>query len=246
MSQQAEQEVIAAMLMHPHLAKDCDLTAEEFQHDAYQTIYRSIRFMVSDNRDFDVITLQNDLDKGHPGEPYREIMAQVLERSVGSKNMFREYCGIIRKDYRLRQAAGIAQSLLYSIQENKDLGATDAAISQLMQLGSVGRKHDWTIRESLKNAIHLVEEAFNKDGLVGVETGLRPLNEATGGWHATDLIIIGARPAMGKTALMLNHANAADVPADAGRPQIRARRGSGRGCCRRCRVRRRWRGRRWR
>jgi replicative DNA helicase len=213
MSQQAEQEVIAAMLMHPYLAKECDLTPEEFQHDAYQEIYRAMQHMVAEGKNFDVITLQDDLDRGQPGEPFANVMATILEKSAGSKAMFRDYCGIVRKDSRLKQASEIAQTLLYSIQEDKDLGAADTAISQLMQLGTVGRKYEWTMREALRNAVELVETAFNTEGLVGVETGLEPLNEATGGWHNTDFIVIGARPAQGKTALMLNFAHAAKCPA---------------------------------
>ena len=213
MSQQAEQEVIAAMLMHPYLAKECDLTPDEFQHDLFQEIYRAMQFMVAQGRDFDALTLQDSMDKGRPGETFSNVMATILERSTGSKTMFKDYCGIIRKDHRLKQAAGIAQSLLYSIQEEKDLTATDTAISQLMQLGTVGRKYEWTMREALKNAVELVDTAFNAEGLVGVDTGLEPLNEITGGWHNTDLNVIGARPAMGKTALMLNFAHAADRPA---------------------------------
>lgn len=213
MSQQAEQEVIAAMLMHPHLAKECDLTPDEFQHDAFQDVYKTVQHILAQGENFDVVTLQNDLDRGHPGQPYSKLFASILESAVGSKSMFREYCAIIRKDSRLKQAASIAQNLMYSIQEEQDLSATDKAISQLMQLGSVGRKYEWTMRESLRNAVELVETAFNADGLVGVETGLAPLNEATGGWHDTDLTVIGARPAMGKTALMLNFAHAANRPA---------------------------------
>jgi len=213
MSQQAEQEVIAAMLMHPYLAKECDLTPDEFQHDAFQDIYQSIQHMLAQGENFDVVTLQNDLDQGRPGQPYSQLLASILDAAVGSKALFREYCTIVRKDSRLKQAAGIAQTLLYSIQEDQDLSAADAAISQLMQLGTVGRKYEWTMREALHNAVKLVDTAFNADGLVGVETGLNPLNEATGGWHDTDLNVIGARPSMGKTALMLNFAHAADKPA---------------------------------
>ncbi len=213
MSLQAEQEVIAAMVMHPYLAKECDLTPDEFQQDAYQDVHTAIQHLVAEGREFDVLTLCNDLDRGQPGEPYRKILGDLVERSVGSKTMFREYCTIIRKDYRLKQAASIAQTLLHSIKEDRDMSAADAAISQLMQLGTVGRKHEWTMRESVHNAIQLVEKAFNSDGLVGVETGIDPLNEATGGWHDTDLVVIGARPAMGKTALMLNFAHSSNRPA---------------------------------
>lgn len=212
MSIQAEQEVIAAMVQHPFLAKECDLTPDEFQSDDLQDVYRVMQHLVAQNKSFDALTLTDELSKGIHGIAAAERLGQLVESSVGSKSMFRDYCSIIRKDFRLKQAAGIAQSLLYAIQEDKDLSATDAAISQLMQLGTVGRKYEWTMREALHNAVKMVDAAFNADGLVGVDTGIGPLNDLTGGWHPTDLIIVGARPAMGKTALMLNFAHAADKP----------------------------------
>lgn len=212
MSQQAEQEVMAAMLLNSYLANQCDLEPEEFQVWTYQEVYAAIRESVAAGEAFDVITLGDELSRRNPGHNFSEIMSGLLERSVGSKSMFTEYCKIIRKDYRLKQAADIGQSLLHEIQENKNIEAADTAISQLMALGAVGRKYDWTLRESVKNGLELVEDAREKGGLVGVETGLEPLNQATGGWHDTDLIVVGARPAMGKTALMLNFANAAKCP----------------------------------
>ncbi|WP_417518804.1 replicative DNA helicase [Marinobacter sp.] len=213
MSLQAEQEVIAAMVRHPFLAKECDLTPDEFLNDAFQDIYRTMQHMVAQNRQFDALTLADELNTPAFGVGMTEVLGNVVSNATGSKAMFKDYCAIIRKDFRLQQAASIAQSLLFSVQEDKDLNATDAAISQLMQLGSVGRKYEWTMREALRNAVELVERAHESEGLVGVETGLDSLNEATGGWHDTDLIIVGARPAMGKTALMLNFAHAADRPA---------------------------------
>ncbi|MBL3825133.1 MULTISPECIES: replicative DNA helicase [unclassified Marinobacter] len=210
MSIQAEQEVIAAMVNHPFLAKECDLTPDEFQNDTFSDVYRVMQQLVAQRGQFDLVTLSDAMKTGPFGHVVGDTLAQIVEVSSGSKAMFRDYCGIVRKDYRLKQAATIAQSLLYAIQEDKDLSAADAAISQLMQLGSVGRKYEWTMREALHNAVQMVETAFNAEGLVGIDTGLDQLNEITGGWHPTDLIIVGARPAMGKTALMLNFAHSAD------------------------------------
>lgn len=213
MSIQAEQEVIAAMVNHPFLAKECDLTPDEFQSDVLQDIYRAMQYLVAQNREFDLLTLTDELTKGRQSIGVGDQLARIVEVAVGSKALFKDYCTIIRKDYRLKQAANIAQSLLYAVQEDKDLSATDAAISQLMQLGTVGRKYEWTLREAVGNAVKMIDDAFNADGLVGVDTGMAPLNDLTGGWHGTDLIVVGARPAMGKTALMLNFAHAADCPA---------------------------------
>ncbi|HAC30684.1 MAG TPA: hypothetical protein DCF82_23200, partial [Marinobacter hydrocarbonoclasticus] len=61
---QAEQEVIAAMVNHPFLAKECDLTPDEFQSDVLQDIYRAMQYLVAQNREFDLLTLTDELTKG--------------------------------------------------------------------------------------------------------------------------------------------------------------------------------------
>lgn len=216
MSLAAEQEVIAALLMNPHLAKECDLAADEFSLELYQDIYGAIRAQCDSGGTFDVVTLGEHFASRLPEQQAQHVfnsMCELTEKSLGSKSMFPDYCQIIRKDYRLRQVDAIATSLAFEIRENKNLDAADKAIADLMALDRTGRNYSWTLEESVKGGLREVEEAAEREGLVGIDTGMPLLNEATSGFNPSDLIIIGARPAMGKTALLLNMANLCNVPA---------------------------------
>src|SRR5690554_3342287 len=216
MSLVAEQEVIAALLMNPHLAKECDLSADEFRAELYQEIYSAIRSQCDDGGSFDVITLGEYFTAKLPEREAQHVfnsMCELAEKALGSKQMFPKYCESIRHDNRLREVAAIATSLLHEIKENKNLDAADKAIADLMALDRVGRNYSWTLEESVKAGLKQIEEAADREGLVGVDTGIELLNDATGGFNNSDLIICGARPAMGKTALLLNMANRCKVPA---------------------------------
>jgi replicative DNA helicase len=69
------------------------------------------------------------------------------------------------------------------------------------------KKETQPIKPILKEAIHLIEEASKrKDGLSGIPSGFSKVDRITSGWQKTDLIIIAARPAMGKTAFVLSMA----------------------------------------
>jgi len=214
MSLIAEQEVIAAMLMHPHMTKECDLLDGEFRHSVYQEIYSAMRTIVDSGETFDPVTLTMHFEKLLPeseASHVRQAMADLLEKSVGSKSMFTKYCAGIRESFRLSEITSIAKTLLFDIQETKDAGAADKAITQLMALERTGKSYSWTMEQAVKAGLKQIEEASERDGLVGIDTGIPLLNDATGGFNNSDLIVIGARPAMGKTALLLNMANSAKV-----------------------------------
>lgn len=213
MSQQAEQEVIASLLMDGSLMQQCGLEGHEFQTWHYQEIYSAMQEMAHEGDVIDIVTVAQLLEKRVPGQAFLPLMTEILDNSIGSSKNFGSYIGVIRKDYRLKQVADIAETLRHEVRENKNLAAADEAISQLMALNHVGRKYDWSMRETMHDSVKVIEAAHESDGLVGIPTGLKLINEATGGWHDTDLIIVGARPAMGKTALMLNFAFHANVPA---------------------------------
>ena len=216
MSLIAEQEVIAVMLTSPHLAKECDLSAGEFRHAVYQDIYGGMRALVDAGETFDFVTLAMHFEQSLPESESNHIwqaMKDLLDKAVGDKGMFAKYCLGIRESFRLTEISLIAKTLLREIQETKDAGAADRAITQLMALERTGKSYDWTMEQAVKAGLRQIEEAAEREGLVGIDTGIPLLNDATGGFNNSDLIVIGARPAMGKTALILNMANAAKVPA---------------------------------
>ena len=174
MSLTAEQEVIAALLMNPYLAKECDLSPDEFRMELYQDIYRAILVQCDESGAFDVVTLGDHFSQTLPEQQAKhmfESMCGLAENAVGSKSMFPKYCEIIRKDNRLRQIEAIATSLKYEITENKNIDAADKAIADLMALDRTGRNYLWTLEDSVKAGLRQIEEAAEREGLVGIDTG---------------------------------------------------------------------------
>jgi replicative DNA helicase len=87
-------------------------------------------------------------------------------------------------------------------------GTIDAAIRDLMTLALPAQKFDYNLNAAIKLAIDEIDEACEGKA-PGLTTGLADLDKMLGGLHGGDLVIVGARPAMGKTALMLNMAASA-------------------------------------
>ena len=81
-----------------------------------------------------------------------------------------------------------------------------------MDLTRSTAKHEHTIVEAMGEALNDIDEALQSGGLVGVNTGLPDLNDCLGGFYKSDLIVIGARPSVGKTCFALNIADRCGVP----------------------------------
>lgn len=112
------------------------------------------------------------------------------------------YAEIVRNNWRRREAVSIAARLSSAARNSED-GAVDSAIAELLALNSSVTECEFTGKQALRMAWESVEEARKNGGaLPGITTGIKVLDEILGGFHDSDLTIIGARPAMGKTALM--------------------------------------------
>lgn len=215
MSLQAEQEVIASVLTEPHLAKECDLAVSDFAFSAYREIYRGVRAKVDAGEAFDIVTLGEYFEGQLPASEAQNIwqtMVTVADQAMGSQALFQDYCKSVKKDAQIRDIQVIADRLRNQVTEDRDVTAADRAITELMNLSATNDQHSWTMKETIKASLHNLNEAAEREGLVGIPTGLPELDQATAGWQDSDLIVIGARPAVGKTASMLNFANSAGVP----------------------------------
>ncbi len=211
MSQQAEQGVICMVIRDNSRMQNCDLEAYEFESWQNQEIYRVIQSLVSAGKVADIITICEDLAESCPGQEFLPYIRHLVDESW-SANSFEQCCEIVRGTYRKAQAIEIANELKRGLEGGNRDSAVDSAIQQLMSLNTVGRNFDHDMGAVMAGGVRMIDEAMDADGLVGIDTGLPELNDSLGGFHNTDLIVIGARPAMGKTAMMLNLALAAKKP----------------------------------
>lgn len=210
MSQQAEQEIIACIMKKNSLLQNCDLTPNQFENEYLGDIYRTICDLSNAGEIADIITL-GDAMRGHR-QNHLTIASDIVKNCYADFRNFESYIKIVTKSFKKRSALSIAQSLQFNLSEDGDLNAIDQAISDLMSIDTSKANYTHTLDDCVMAGLHLVEESFENPGIVGVTTGLSDLDDALGGFHKSDLIVIGARPAMGKTALLLNFANNSDVP----------------------------------
>lgn len=177
------------------------LSADHFTTALNKRLWVAIRDRILAGEPADAVTLSEVLP-----DDANDVIGLAANCITG--HMVPDYAAIIRGNWRRREAAGIAQRLL-SGARNSEEGAVDEAIGALLNLNSTQTQCEFTGKQAMAMAWAQACTAYENGGkLPGITTGLRELDDILGGWHDSDLTIIGARPAMGKTALMLGLAEA--------------------------------------
>lgn len=177
------------------------LAMEHFTHPFRRRLWTAIRDRILAGEPADAVTVMEALpaDAG-------EVLD--LAAATTSASTVPAYAAIVRENWRRREVAGIAQRLLSGAKAGEE-GAVDAAIAALLSLNATVTEHEFTGRQILQMAFDVSVAAYeNGDKLPGITTGLGELDDILGGWHDSDLTIVGGRPAMGKTAFLLGLAEA--------------------------------------
>ncbi|HZF98276.1 MAG TPA: DnaB-like helicase C-terminal domain-containing protein [Pseudoxanthomonas sp.] len=199
----AEEAVLGGLLLDNMRFHDVAplLFADTFTSPQRSRVFAAIRDRVLAGEPADTVTIGEALPD--------DFDYCIALSSTGSSAQVAAYAAIVRENWRRREAVGIALRLT-SAARNSEEGAIDQAIADLLALNATVTECEFTGKQALQQAWKLVDAAFSNGGqLPGITTGLKSLDEILGGFHDSDLTIIGARPAMGKTALMGSLAEAA-------------------------------------
>ena len=223
MSAQAETIVIGKIFRHNELFAQCNLRPEEFQVESMRRIYEAIEELASDGKPFDIILAGEVCEKNYNWNAL-PVISQCFDAQVSASN-FDDYVQIVKQDHINLQARSIANELIKAVDSKAKGDFVADAIGNLMQLGMADKRHSAPMKECLEAAVEKIKSISEMQGLVGISTGLSELDEKLGGFHKSDLIVIGARPAMGKTAFMISAAEKCDaragiISAEQGREQI--------------------------
>lgn len=208
---EAEQSVVGAMLMD----KDAIMTASEmisgkdFYQTAYGTVYDSITELFNEGRPVDLITLQERLkEKDVPAEVSSLEFARDLLSVVPTSANIKYYAEIVFEKSMLRKLIKLNEEIAntcYAANEPLEaiLESTEKSVFELLQKRSAG---DYVpIKEVVLNALEKIEKASKSKGTVtGIPTGFYDLDYKLSGLQPSDLILVAARPSMGKTAFVLN------------------------------------------
>ncbi len=208
---EAEQTVLgAALLDHVAVEKTVDLlNNEDFYFEANREIFDSIKQVHSQNIPVDALTVTEELKKRGKIEYVGgfEYLARLTENIITSKNV-EAYCNIIREKSTLRKLISASSEIIEKgYKESDDVQKIiELAESRIFSISQNRGVNSFSqIKDVLMNVFNQLEErAMNKGSLTGITTGYDDLDRMTSGLQRSDLILLAARPSMGKTALALN------------------------------------------
>ncbi len=208
---EAEQTVLAScMIDHLAVEKVVNLLSyDDFYYEANKEIYDSIKQIHLQNIPVDAVTVFEELKKRGKIDYVGgfEYLATLTENIITSKNV-EAYCNIIREKSTLRKLIDASSEIVEKgYKENDDvqkiIELAESRIFAISQNRSINSFAE--IKEVLMTVFNQLEErAKSGGGITGLTTGYTDLDRMTSGLQRSDLILLAARPSMGKTALALN------------------------------------------
>lgn len=210
-SVEAEQSVIGAMMID----RDAIITAsemllpEDFYGKQYGTLFEAIVELQESDGVVDIVTLQDKLnEKGVPMEINNVEYLSNLVAAVPTSANIKQYCQIVSEKSLLRKLIRLNEDIAnscYTGREETDtiLEETEKKIFSLVQKRNTS---DYIpIRDIVMEAMNKIEKASQTSGTVtGIPTGFLDLDYKLAGLQPSDLVLVAARPSMGKTAFVLN------------------------------------------
>lgn len=206
-----EENLLGAIMLDGSQLDVVDVQPRDFLSANHRRIYQAIRTLRDRNAVIDAVTVANFLAQKQDSQSWLPITAS-LARDTCSPHQARAYGELVKQRSRMRQAIDIAAELQQAVGGDTQQ-AIDTAIRALMDLNQTASSWSCKISEVLGDAIDEIDRCHQNGGKpVGLITGIRDLDDKMGGMHKSDLIVVGARPAMGKTAYMLNTALGCRAP----------------------------------
>lgn len=209
---EAEQSVVGAMLMDRDaitVAAEI-ICGDDFYQKAYGVIFDSVVELFNEGKPVDLITLQNRLrEKAVPEEISSLEFVRDLVTAVPTSANVKYYAEIVSEKATLRRLIKMNEAIAdecYQGQEPLEaiLERTEKQVFELVQ-NRGGNGEYVPIKQVVLNALEKIEKASKSKGTVtGIPTGFIDLDYKTSGLQPSDLILVAARPSMGKTAFVLN------------------------------------------
>ncbi|MGJ4728646.1 replicative DNA helicase [Luteimonas sp. SDU101] len=220
-SVEAEQAVLGGLMLAPDaFDRIADLLNDkDFYRRDHQLIYRAIRELAEKDRPFDAVTLgewfeSNGLSEQVAGGAYLVELASTTPSAANIK----AYAEIVRDKAVLRQLIEIGTEIVNDgfqpegRESAEILAKAEQQVFAIAEAGSRGRQDFTPINKAMAEAFDVLQTRHaNGGGITGLPTGYTEFDQMTAGLQPTDLIILAARPAMGKTTFALNIAEYAAI-----------------------------------
>ncbi|WP_276088356.1 replicative DNA helicase [Pedobacter sp. JY14-1] len=213
-----EEAVLGALMLEKDaLSTVIDiLKPEMFYHEGHKKIFEAIQGLFQKSKPVDILTVTSELRTlGQLELIGGAFYITNLTNRVASAANIEFHARIISQKYIQRELIRISSEIITSAYEDTTdiFDLLDHAEKNLFDIAQNNLRRDTQkMDEIIKQSLATLEELRSKtDGLTGVPSGFTDLDRITGGWQASDLVIIAARPAMGKTAFVLSCARNAAV-----------------------------------
>ncbi len=217
-SMEAERSILGAVLLDNSLYDQAaeHLTPDDFSLDAHRRIYSRMRDLQESGRPVDMITLVEELDRRKEVEAIGGVayLSSLID-GVPERPSIEHYVRIVRDKALLRGLINVSQNAIAEAIEHSDeaeevLGRAEEAIFRLSE-GRIGQTF-MNIPDIIRSSFGSLEELYKRgQEITGLATHYTLLDRLTSGLQPSDLIIIAARPSMGKTAFAMNIAENAAV-----------------------------------
>ena len=209
---EAEQAVIGSVLTSNEIFDDISsiISENNFYDPLHQKIYSAINNLIYKGMLANPITLKSYFENEKDDLNVPEYLIKITKFATSSRQSI-EYSKIIYDMYVRRELIKISENIIDNA-KSSDLNTNGQSIIEesekiLYDLAEKGSVSSSLIKfdDAVKQTIDMASSAYkNEEGIVGVPTGLRDLDDRLGGLHKSDLVIIAGRPSMGKTALATN------------------------------------------
>lgn len=215
-SLEAEQSVLGSILIDPACLDIITpiVSSSDFYLEEHQSIYTAMRHMYLESKNIDVVTLVNELVKegvydDAGGKEYIRLIAETVPTAANVK----DYAAIVRDKSTLRALISACEEVTQAAyaEEEEVERLVEMAESKIYAIAEQKDNKNFVhIKDALLNVYgHLQQLITNKEEIQGMKTGFSGLDEKLVGMGKSDLVLVGARPGMGKTAFALNVAAAA-------------------------------------
>ncbi len=207
-----EEAVLGALLIDKNaLSKIVDILHDgAFYNEKHQHIFKSVVRLFGENQPVDILTVASDLRKeGLMKQAGGEVYLAQLSQKVSSAAHIEYHARIIIQKHIQRELIRISSEIIESaFDETTDvLELLDSSEQKLFEVAQGNLKRNYESSEALiRQALERIEHISKQEGLSGVPSGFSDLDRITSGWQPSDLIILAARPGMGKTAFVLSMA----------------------------------------
>ena len=207
-----EEAVLGAMMIDKKGVDDVIdiLHADVFYKESHQLIYGAIFTLFQNTEPIDLLSISNQLRKTENLDAVGGDFYLIgLTQKVASSAHIEFHARIILQKYIQRKLITISSEIIEeAYDETVDVfDLLDDAETKLFEVTQGNLKKGSEAAEGLvKLALDKIQEISNKEGMSGVATGFARLDELTSGWQPSDLIILAARPGMGKTAFVMSMA----------------------------------------